>query len=179
MRSTAALAPFVLCTLTALICSADAASRTEKLSAPAFLSRAAQAQQVEILFGGLAAQRAGDERIKRFGARMVEDHTKASIELRQLASKTGLSPAADLNEEQERQQQALLKLSGPPFDRTYMSLMVREHAKVVKQFEKAAFGADNQEIQHWAAGSLPLLNEHHQEARALASSLAPNRTQAR
>ena len=59
-------------------------------SAQSFIEKAAERQQVEIVLGQLAAERAGDAQVKQFGAQMVEDHQKANQEVEQLASKEGV-----------------------------------------------------------------------------------------
>jgi putative membrane protein len=55
-------------------------------SAESFIEKAAERQQVEIVLGQLAAERAGDAQVKQFGAQLVEDHRKANKEVEQLAS---------------------------------------------------------------------------------------------
>jgi putative membrane protein len=164
-----------------LVCTAaaGAGTRDQKVNAAAFLAQAAQAHEAEIALGELAMEQAADERIKQFGRRMVEDHREAKRELEDLSEKTGSPWPTELNEAQERHQRALQNMSGREFDRSYIAVMVQEHSKAVKQFERAALGADNQDVRHWAAGSLPMLNEHHHEARALSASMGLKRTQAR
>ena len=51
--------------------------------------------------GQLAQQKGTAESVKKFGARMVEDHTKAGDELKQAASQSNIT-SADRNE-RERQ----------------------------------------------------------------------------
>src|SRR4029078_7240207 len=68
---------------------AQGAKAGAKPSAQACLQKAPEGQQAEIALGELASERAGNQQVKQFGAQMIEDHRKASAEIRQLASKEG------------------------------------------------------------------------------------------
>ena len=56
-----------------------------------FLGPAAGGQQSEIELGQLAVQKTANEQEKKIGTRMVQDHQKAQQEIRQLATKEGVS----------------------------------------------------------------------------------------
>lgn len=144
----------------------------EPTSGPgSFLAQAAGGQQSEMDLGQLAIQKAADEQVKQLGARMVEDHQKAREEIRQLASKEGIQVPAQPSEQQKQVKAQLSKLSGKEFDRLYITTMLGEHAKSVKDFEQQSLMGQNKEVRQWAAGAVPVLKEHLQKVQTIASSL--------
>jgi putative membrane protein len=136
-----------------------------------FLQHAAEGQQSEIDLGELAVQKAGNEQVKQFGSRMIEDHTKARQEVQQLASKSGVqlpSRPGGLHKDIKDQ---LSKLSGKEFDRAYITAMLREHTKEMKELEQQSLLEKNPEVRQWAAGAVPVVKEHLTKANTIASSL--------
>jgi putative membrane protein len=56
-------------------------------------------------------------------------------------------------------------LSGEAFDREYINMMVKDHEKDVKEFEKQSTKAKAPDLRAWAAKTLPTLREHLQQVR--------------
>jgi putative membrane protein len=56
-------------------------------------------------------------------------------------------------------------LSGDAFDREYINMMVKDHEKDVKEFEKASMKAKDPDVRAFAAKTLPTLREHLQQVR--------------
>ena len=99
-----------------------------------FLLKAVEGQHAEVAFGQSAIQKASDDQVKQYGARMIQDHEKASQEGRQLAAKEGVRLPSQLSMEHQQSQQKLSQLSGKEFDKAYISLMVQEHMKDLGDF---------------------------------------------
>jgi putative membrane protein len=148
-------------------------------SAQSFIEKAAERQQVEIILGQLAAERGGDEKVKQFGVQMVEDHQKANQEIEQLASKEGVELPRHLTGKHKDKKEKFSQLSGTEFDRAYMTYMLRDHAKDVKEFERGAHALKNPQVQQWAKGTLPVLKQHLQKARQIAGSIGIDQKPAR
>ena len=55
-----------------------------------FVREAAQGGMAEIAFGELATEKASSDEVKKFGQRMVDDHSKAADDLKQIASSKGI-----------------------------------------------------------------------------------------
>jgi len=143
----------------------------QKPTAESFLKKAAEGQQAEIALGRLAGERAGDDQVKQFATKMVEDHQKAKQEVQQIASKENAQLPSQLSERHKQKQEQLSQLSGKEFDRAYIQYMLRDHARAVKEFERGAQALPGQEVKQWASGALPVLKEHLQHAKTIASSL--------
>jgi len=62
-------------------------------------------------------------------------------------------------------------LSGDAFDREYINMMVKDHEKDVKEFEKASTKAKDPDVRAFAAKTLPTLRDHLQQVRSIQSSM--------
>lgn len=63
------------------------------------------------------------------------------------------------------------KASGADFDKQYMREMVKDHAKDVAEFRKAAQKVQDSDLKGWVTKTLPVLEEHLQLARTAAQTL--------
>lgn len=136
-----------------------------------FATEAVRANTEEITLGQLAAQKASSTAVQQFAQRMVQDHTKANQQLTQIVSQKGATLPATTTTGEERESDRLAKLSGADFDKAYMSRMVKDHKKDVKEFQKAANDAQDPDIKNFAATTLPTLQEHLQMAENTEASV--------
>lgn len=125
----------------------------------------------EVELGRLAEQRATRPEVKEFAQMMARDHQEAGAELKQIAGKHNIQPAAGDHDDHKDLSQRLSKLSGAEFDREYMKAMVDDHEKAVNDVEKKAEDADNPEIRQWASKALPTLRQHLERARQIHENL--------
>ncbi len=101
-----------------------------------FLKKAVIANLAEIELGRLAGQKAQNPEVKQFAQMMVNGHTKALDELKQLAQgSAGAELPSALDEKHLELQQKLSGLSGEEFDREYMAAMVDAHEDVEDMLE--------------------------------------------
>src|SRR5262249_45151626 len=128
-----------------------------KLTAQDFVTKASAAGLAEVNLGNLARDRAGRPEVKTFAARMVEDHSKANLELLKLADGKGLKAAPRMDEKHQKLADKLVGLKGADFDKEYMDAMVKDHDEAVMLFETASKGVDDKDPQAWAAKTLPTL----------------------
>ena len=134
-----------------------------------FIEKAFKDNKMEVELGQLAAERGSSEQVKKFGERMVKDHTKANEELMQIAQQKGVKLPEDTKHSKEYGR--LSKLSGAKFDEEYMKLMVKDHDKDVTEFQREAQRAKDPDVKSWAAKTLPVIQEHDAQARQLQASL--------
>jgi putative membrane protein len=125
-----------------------------------FVEKAAIGGLAEVQMGKLAQQKAGSDQVKQFGTRMVDDHSKANDQLKQVASSKGIALPSDLDSEHKSKMSKLEKLSGAQFDRAYMDDMVSDHKKDVAEFQKQAKSGNDADIKGFASKTLPTLQEH-------------------
>src|SRR6185312_1533412 len=92
-----------------------------------FAMEAAMGGMAEVKKGQLAVEKASNPDVKAFGQKMVDDHTKANEELKEVASKESIDLPTSLDAKQQAMVDKLSKLSGAAFDKAYMKDMVKDH----------------------------------------------------
>jgi putative membrane protein len=149
------------------------ATSTSKVSATdtRFIKEAAMGGMEEVQLGQLAVQKASNGDVKSFGQRMVDDHTKANSQLQQIASQKGVTVASKLSAPKQKDVDKLSKLNGAAFDRSYMSMMVKDHVKDVSDFQKASKNAKDSDVKSFASATLPTLQDHLKMAKDISSAL--------
>lgn len=130
-----------------------------------FIDEAAEGGLMEVELGRLASDKASDPAVKQFGERMVRDHSDANKKLMDLAQTKGVTPPGNVKKSDQRNIDKLSKRSGADFDRAYMDMMVKDHKKDVKEFQKEAKSKDS-DVAQFASTTLPTLQEHLQLAQS-------------
>lgn len=130
-----------------------------------FVKNAAQGGMAEVELGKLATEKASSDDVKQFGQRMVDDHSKANDQLKQIASQKSMEVPSDLSAKDKATKDRLSKLSGPAFDRAYMKHMVTDHTKDVAEFKKATNTVSDQDIKGFASNTLTTIEDHLKMAK--------------
>ncbi|MEW6125653.1 MAG: DUF4142 domain-containing protein [Acidobacteriota bacterium] len=144
-----------------------------------FAMKAAKDGMAEVELGQLATTKASNDDVKTFAQRMVDDHSKANDELKNLAATKGITLPTALDATGKKMVDDLSKLSGADFDRKYMEMMVKDHDKAVALFEKQATSGKDVELKAWADKTLPTLREHQKMARDTAAKVGAKLTPAK
>jgi putative membrane protein len=146
----------------------------------------------EVKLGELASTKAQNADVKAFGRMMVQDHTKAGDELKQIASQQNVQPPTALDDDHRDQMDKLSKLTGAEFDREYMNMMVDDHQEDLGKLEDRLDkkGDDNnptytakqtddqfdQKLNQWAAKTAPVVHKHLERAKQLNDRLGRRTT---
>jgi putative membrane protein len=130
-----------------------------------FVMKAAQGGLAEVQLGQLAAQNGNSDRVKQFGQRMVDDHSKANDQLKQVAQQKGVTIPTELSAKDQAEKDRLSKLKGDAFDRAYMKHMVMDHKTDVAEFQKEAKSGKDNDVKNFASQTLPILQDHLKEAQ--------------
>ena len=133
-----------------------------------FMREAAEGGLAEVELGKLATEKASSEEVKKFGQRMVDDHSKANEELKQLASSKNVNLPNEVSAKDKMTKERLSKLSGESFDRAYMQDMVKDHKKDVADFSRESKSAKDTDVKQFASKTLPTLKDHLKEAEGIA-----------
>jgi putative membrane protein len=139
-----------------------------------FMDKAAQGGMAEVEMGQLAEQNGGSQNVKDFGKRMVDDHSKANDQLKQLASQKGVTLPTGLDAKDQATKDRLSKLQGAAFDKAYMKDMVMDHKQDVAEFKKESMSAHDSDLKSWAGQTLPTLESHLQQAEKIAPNTMSN-----
>jgi putative membrane protein len=135
-----------------------------------FMHEAAESGMAEVEMGRLAAKKAQNAEVKKFGQMMVTDHSKANEELKGIATKKNIALPADAASHKS-DMDMLNKAAGADFDRSYVDMMVDEHMKDVEAFQKQAEGSTDPDVKAFAAKTLPTLKKHLDTIRAIQSKM--------
>jgi len=136
-----------------------------------FVKEAAQGGLMEVQLGKLAQEKAGNEKVKEFGKRMEQDHSKANDELKKIASDKDIQLSNDLDKKHKGKVDKLTKLSGADFDKQYMGAMVSDHKEDIKKFQRVADKGKDADLKQFASQTLPTLKQHLQLAESTAQQV--------
>jgi len=126
-----------------------------------FVKEAAIGGMYEVEAGQLALKNASSDEVKQMAQHIVDDHTQANEKLKSIAQAKGLTDVpTQLDSKHQKELDKLGKLSGADFDRKYSSMMVSDHKKDIKAFEKEAKSGSDPEIKQFAADAVPTLKGH-------------------
>jgi len=157
----------------------------------------------EIELAKIAKMHAASQDVKNFAQMMIDDHTKAGDELKQVATSNAISPEPKVDSKHQDLMDKLSKLQGADFDKEYMSAMVDDHEKDVSDVRsrvdedrslsdrlkgnnpesaasvkpKTSDDHATMSINQWAATTLPTLEHHLDRAKEIKDNLGhSNRT---
>lgn len=136
----------------------------------AFMQKAAVGGMAEVELGKLAQDKGASDQVKQFGGRMVEDHSKANDELKEIAGAKGVQLPTSLDAKHQKMMERMQKMSGVQFDRAYMSEMLKDHKVDVADFQKESRSGRDADVKGFATKTLPTLQEHLQMAQATNSA---------
>ena len=151
-----------------LLCLAASSAGAQSASAPApapaadktFAQKAAVGGMTEVQLSKLAQQKAMSNPVKEFASRMVDDHTKANDELKQIASTKGMDLPTELDAKGKATMAKLGPMTGGGFDRAYMRAMLDDHSATVALFTKEAKSGRDSDLKGFASTTLPTIKDH-------------------
>jgi putative membrane protein len=133
-----------------------------------FAMRAAMSNKAEVGAGALASNKADDDGIRDFGAMMVNDHTGALNDLREITNDLNLYAPDSLDAKHQALAQQLSSLQGREFDSVYIHSQVEDHQMAISLFENQANNGSNSRLVRYANDKLPTLRMHLEHADSLA-----------
>ena len=151
---------------------ANQQSVTDSASTPSkqdvdFMIKATSGSQFEVVLGQLAQTNGASDGVKRFGAMMVNDHTKGEETFRGLAVSKHIILPDTISNDQKKEEADLQKKKGHDFDKAYIKMMVDDHKEDIDEFRKAAQSANDPDIRALAATNIPILQQHLDSVQAL------------
>ncbi|MCE6992953.1 DUF4142 domain-containing protein [Dyadobacter sp. CY323] len=129
-----------------------------------FMIKAADSNLFEIKAGEMATGKAVVDSVRHYGEHMVTDHSKATAEMMALAHKKMLDLPEMLSMDKQKKLDSLAMMNGMAFDSLYMTMMVKSHIETIDLFQTETTLGDDPEVKSFAAGKLPTLHHHLEEA---------------
>lgn len=127
-----------------------------------FAKAAAEGGMMEVQLGETAQRNGYTPEIKTCGRRMVEDHSKANDELKDLAKRKGIDLPTSLDEKKKKKCDDLYKLTGKTFDKAYAKFMIKDHKADIAELKKEAKKGSDPDLKAWAADKIPAFESHLQ-----------------
>jgi len=125
-----------------------------------FAVEAADGGLLEVQLGMLAQHNSLTPEVKQLGQMMVDDHTKANDELRNLATKKDISIPLRMSDENQKKYDDMAAKTGNDFDEAYTDFMVKDHKEDIDNFKKEFDKGKDDDLRTWASNKVPTL-EHH------------------
>ena len=136
-----------------------------------FAKDAAIGGMTEVELGKVAVKNGSSDKVKQFGQRMIDDHTKSGKELKSLAMRDNITLPTEVDARHKAMVDKYSALTGTAFDRAYMKDMVKDHETDVADFQKESRAGSNYDLKNWAGATLPTLQEHLRIAKETSTSL--------
>jgi len=138
-----------------------------------FLETVARVNLAEIEASRLAADHASAQAVKAFADTMIRDHGSMGQQLRDLASRKGVTLPAQPRATDLALMTRLRAARGTAFDRLYTEQIgVNAHKEAVTLFEQAAQNASDPDVKSFALGGAPALRNHLTMAQSLPGASA-------
>jgi len=135
-----------------------------------YFQRLAEDNLAEIAAGKLAAQKAVSDDVRKYAARMIEDHGTMFAEQRSMAQSKGIALPGAPDKEHANAMKRLQSQSGAAFDRSYMTQMVKDHEDTLKLVKDIASKATDAELKTAGDRAVPRIQEHLDMAKRLAAN---------
>ncbi len=147
------------------------ASKMGSMQDQKFAKNAAAGGMAEVQLGQLALTKAENQKVKDFGQKMVDDHTKANDDLKAVAAQKNMTLPTTVMPKDQALMDKLSKMSGASFDKAYMSAMMKDHQKDISDFQQEANSGQDSDLKAFAAKTLPTLKSHMDMAKDASSAV--------
>ncbi len=127
-----------------------------------FANMVAQSDLAEIQLGNLALQKSNSDQVKKIAQRLIDDHTKSSQALKEVASSKGMTLPTEPDPKDKALATKLEGESGDKFDKDFIAANSSDHHKVLAAFKKEASDGNDPEIKGFATQYMPAIQEHTQ-----------------
>lgn len=134
------------------------------------------ANQGEIDYSQIAAEKASNASVKQFAQKMVKDHGTMLEAVKGLASRLGLTPAAndkanDLKEETAKDINDLNAKTGADFDKEFMEEQIDMHQETLDLLNDLDGRTTNADLKAAIAEAKPKVQAHLDEAKVIKDAI--------
>jgi putative membrane protein len=151
--------------------SAGAPTSSQDFSERAFITKAMEGGMAEVQLGQLAQQKSQSNDVKQFAAKMVNDHGQMGDKwLKPVAQQMGITEPSGPSKKDKKEMEKLQGLSAQDFDREYITMMVKDHQKDLKEFQSEAQTAQNPTVKQIADKGSQVIQQHLQIIQQIAKA---------
>jgi putative membrane protein len=163
-------APPPTVTAPAVVPGAPVAALTEKDAQ--FIAAQLENNMAEVLMAQRALEYSRNPSVRGYAQKIITDHNYAQSTLEPIASMHHIQTPTTLSDPHREMLDRLTRVSGPAFDREYVSSMVNEHALVITEFNTELPVVVDAHVSAWTQNTRPMLLQHHEIAQQLLASLS-------
>ncbi len=121
----------------------------------------AMANMAEVEAGRMAQSKTKNEQVRNFAQQMIDDHTKALDDVKQVAQAKGVALPTEVDATHKRMAARMAAQSGDAFDRAYLGRAgVYDHKKTHAMLNKAQSRAKDADVKALVARTLPVVDQH-------------------
>lgn len=136
-----------------------------------FMEDAALAGHAQVEAAKLALSKSTTDAVKKFAQHMIDEHSKANEELKQIAAQKGVKLPTGPDATHRRLLSDMRAFSGAGFDRRYMAEAgVKDHLAAQRLFQNAEENAADADLKAFAIKTLPAIKKHLEMAKEIAGT---------
>lgn len=129
----------------------------------AFVSKGLEGDQTEVELGQVAEQKSESNDVKQLARKIVADHSQMDEKwFKPLAKQLGVSEPKGPSKKDKKMTEKMQALSGPDFDTQYLTMMIKDHQKDLKNFQDEAKVAQNPNVKQVAEQGATVISQHLQ-----------------
>jgi putative membrane protein len=133
-----------------------------------FFEDIAHANLAEVATGQMALEKSQNVQVKQFAQKMIDDHSKAEAELKQLADAKGVKLPTEPDMIHKTKAATLKPLSGATFDKQYIKHAgVGDHENAHKLLAKVQNKAKDADLKAYAEKTIKAVDAHLDIAKQL------------
>jgi putative membrane protein len=137
-----------------------------------FIMVAHSSNMLEIESSRLALQNGSSQAVKDYAQMMIEHHTMAGQQMKQMLSSKGVMiPDTAMLDRYRSKIEMLRGLQGADFDKAYIRIMVDAHEEDLDEYEDEITDARDADIRAFTAKMMPTLRTHYTRAREIRKQL--------
>lgn len=125
-----------------------------------FVRNAIEGGLAQIQLGQMAEQKAASDDVKALGRQMVDDHTALNKDMASVADSMGVMLPKHINKMDQAEYEKLNGLSGDAFDTEYLTMMVKDHHKDLREFRVEAVDTQDPSLRDAAVKGAKTIHEH-------------------
>ena len=142
-------------------------AQSQVMSGQDFAAAAASSDMFEIQSSQLALEKAQNDSVKEFAQMMIDDHTKASEELKAAAEKDGVTVPTEMDEKHKAQLGQLNSAPADGFDAAYVTAQKAAHEEGVTLMTSFAESGQEAALKAHAAKTAPIIQTHLEHVQKL------------
>ncbi|HET6228149.1 MAG TPA: DUF4142 domain-containing protein [Bacteroidia bacterium] len=121
----------------------------------------------EIALSKHAKEHSANADVKAIAEQMIQAHTAANAELKQIADQKNVALATDLSDDQKDKLNEQSKKEGAELDEHYAEKLVSDHKDAVSLFEKASDKEEDPDFKNFFTSKLSEIKHHLEMAQEL------------